>query len=57
MNPAAKMSCPRCGAEMNLHGKKIVLDGSDSDAGTTGEGNLIEFHACPVCGAAASRPA
>jgi ribosomal protein S27AE len=57
MNPVLKMICPRCGSEMNLHGEKIIFDGSDHDAGRADDETLFEFHACPACGAAASRPA
>jgi predicted RNA-binding Zn-ribbon protein involved in translation (DUF1610 family) len=57
MNSAAKMNCPRCGSEMNLHGEKIIFGGSHHDAGRPDDETLFEFHACPACGAAASRPA
>ena len=53
-----KMRCPRCGAEMNHHGDKLVYaadvaGGSKIDLGLGGF--VEEFHSCPKCGAAASR--
>jgi predicted RNA-binding Zn-ribbon protein involved in translation (DUF1610 family) len=51
-NPA-KLHCPRCGAEMNHHGNKMVYEDGD----TLFEGAVIELHSCPNCGSAASRPA
>jgi len=53
-----KMQCPKCGAEMNCHAEKVVY--GVSTGGAEGEGDwfnasLQEFHACPRCGAAASR--
>jgi len=54
-----KMSCPKCGAEMNHHCDKLV-HGSDSQSAGMDEnlgGFLEEFHACPNCGAVAARPA
>ncbi len=56
---ADKMICPKCGFEMNHHCDKLV-HGDDSQAAEGDEnpgGYLMEFHACPNCGAAASRPA
>ena len=66
---ADKMTCPRCGAKMNHHCDKFVYGGGslphntsepDATEPDTAEiepltGGLIEFHACPNCGAAASR--
>jgi ribosomal protein S27AE len=52
-----KMKCPKCGAEMNFHAQKITY-GIGSSAGgdtETAGGTLQEFHACPKCGAVASR--
>jgi ribosomal protein S27AE len=55
-----KMICPRCGAEMNHHGNKLVYD---SDPQGTRQidaalGGLVdEFHTCPKCGATAARAA
>jgi ribosomal protein S27AE len=54
-----KMICPKCGFEMNHHSDKLV-HGSDSNLPRMDEhlgGFLEEFHACPNCGAVASRPA
>ena len=59
-SPAAeKMTCPKCGFEMNHHGDKLVY-GPDSQTPRIDEHLglfLEEFHACPNCGAVASRPA
>lgn len=49
-----KMKCPKCSAEMNFHAEKIVY-GVDAGEGGVLHGRLLEFHACPQCGAAASR--
>lgn len=54
-----KMICPKCGFKMNHHSDKLVR-GSDSHLQELDEylgGFLEEFHACPNCGAVASRPA
>ncbi len=54
-----KMTCPRCGFKMNHHSDKLVR-ASDSQFAPMDEylgGFLVEFHACPNCGAVASRPA
>jgi ribosomal protein S27AE len=54
-----KMTCPKCGSKMNHHADKLVR-GSDSPLPRMDErldGFLEEFHACPNCGAVASRPA
>ncbi len=54
-----RMTCPKCRAEMNHHGDKLVY-GPDSQADRMDEhlgGFLEEFHTCPNCGAVASRPA
>lgn len=55
MKAIAKVTCPRCGSEMNFHGEKIVFESGGE--GVTGDPTLVEFHACPACGAASSRPA
>jgi hypothetical protein len=52
--PESKMTCLRCGVEMNLHAEKIdyteahdeASDVYDEDLG----GILEEIHACPACG-------
>ena len=55
---STKMKCPKCGADMNFHAQKIVHGmsnyGAESEADTSNT-TLLEFHACPNCGAAASR--
>ncbi len=55
---STKMKCPKCGADMNFHAQKIV-HGLTSDSAESEEDSsntaLLEFHACPNCGAAASR--
>jgi ribosomal protein S27AE len=56
----SKMTCPRCGAEMNHHCDKIVYGVEPQGAAATGAilgGFIEEFHSCPKCGAAASRHA
>jgi len=45
------MHCPACGARMNHHAEKIVYP-NDAPAGL-----VEELHACPECGASASRRA
>jgi ribosomal protein S27AE len=57
MKAIAKMICPRCGSEMNIHGEKIIFDDGKDAGGIGGEETLFEFHACPACGAASSCPA
>jgi hypothetical protein len=51
-----QLTCAECGTVMNLHAVKVVYDGSSSDDPDLG-GTLVEWHACPACGAAATRPA
>ncbi len=55
-----KMICPRCGAEMNHHGNKLVYD-IDRQGPRQIDPNLggfvDEFHTCPKCSAAATRAA
>lgn len=54
----AKMKCPKCGADMNFHAEKIVYGLSSDSAEPASDGfnaSLQELHACPRCGAAASR--
>jgi len=54
-----RMICPRCDAEMNHHGDKLVY--SERPEGATNDVNLAgfieEFHTCPACGEGASRRA
>jgi ribosomal protein S27AE len=53
-----KMICPRCGSEMNHHSDKIMYFNDAQEAASsepTIAGFIEEFHACPNCGAAASR--
>lgn len=58
MVASTKMKCPKCGADMNFHAQKIVhglsSDSAESEADSPNT-TLLEFHACPNCGAAASR--
>jgi ribosomal protein S27AE len=57
-NTAMKMRCPRCGAEMNHHGDKLVYTpggAEDHNVDSGLGGRLEEFHTCPRCGASASR--
>ena len=55
----SKMICPKCGAEMNHHADKLIYTGEQSAAGTDASlgGVIEEAHACPGCGAVASRRA
>jgi len=52
------MMCPKCGDEMNFHAQKMT-SWSPEDAGYNEAlgGVMEEFHACPGCGAGASRVA
>ena len=55
-----KMICPQCGAGMNHHSDKMVYftDPQEANASdSTVRGHIEEFHACPNCGAGASRRA
>jgi ribosomal protein S27AE len=51
-----KMKCPDCGAEMNHHADKLVYDAAPGEE-TDESGLILESHACPVCGHAATRTA
>lgn len=56
MSPQNKMTCPGCGDVMNHHAEKLVSaspgePGYDNSLG----GAIEESHACPGCGAGASR--
>ena len=53
-----KMTCPKCGDEMNHHAEKLIYSTETSDARTIDPflGGLIEEnHSCPSCGAIAVR--
>ncbi len=59
LRSSEKMTCPKCGFEMNHHSDKLVY-GPDSQTPRIDEhpeGFLEAFHTCPNCGAVASRPA
>ena len=51
-----KMICPACGSEMNHHAEKLI-DASPAEPSYNPAfgGALEESHACPACGASASR--
>jgi len=51
------MTCPRCGSRMNHHAEKVVHLTGDDDATIDPVlgGPVEEVHACPACGACASR--
>jgi predicted RNA-binding Zn-ribbon protein involved in translation (DUF1610 family) len=54
----AKYVCPRCGAEMNHHADKLLLDGQQTEAQSDfPDGTLLRFYSCPQCGAASSQAA
>ncbi len=60
MSATTKMICPRCRVEMNHHCDKLVYAADPQEAANVDPvlGGLIkEFHTCPKCGGAASRPA
>jgi predicted RNA-binding Zn-ribbon protein involved in translation (DUF1610 family) len=52
--PESKMSCPRCGAQMNLHAEKIDYTAAQEEALALDDedlgGVLEEIHTCPACG-------
>jgi ribosomal protein S27AE len=50
MAETGKMKCPDCGAEMNHHADKLVREGADDEGEV-----MLEAHACPGCGRAATR--
>lgn len=51
-----KMKCPRCGADMNHHADKVLpSESAETALDDAFVANVVEFHACPACGAAASR--
>jgi hypothetical protein len=49
MTSPTAMICDRCGNPMNHHADKLVHE--------PGGDVVVEMHACPGCGAIASRPA
>jgi ribosomal protein S27AE len=54
------MICPRCGATMNHHAEKLVAPPTADDLARNDPvlgGVVEELHACPGCGAVASRRA
>ena len=54
----SKMTCPKCGAEMNHHADKLVdpVKSEDLKHVNPSLGGLVkETHACPRCGAVESR--
>ena len=55
---AEKMKCPRCGADMNHHGDKVLrAESTEAVSDPTFGGSVVELHSCPVCGSGASRDA
>jgi ribosomal protein S27AE len=59
-NQSKKMICPKCGAEMNQHAQKVMDPRNRDDIPRMDPsmgGVLYEMHACPACGANASRAA
>ena len=58
--PATPMICPRCGAAMNHHAEKLLQPIAPDDTAFVDAalgGVVEEVHACPACGAEASRRA
>ena len=57
---APKIICPKCGDEMNHHADKLIYPANPAEIqqpqATLG-GVIEETHACPGCGAIASRRA
>lgn len=52
------MICPKCGSEMNFHAEKLTSSSPEDKGYNAALGGVVEeFHACPACGAAASRVA
>jgi predicted RNA-binding Zn-ribbon protein involved in translation (DUF1610 family) len=55
-----RMRCPGCGGMMNCHANKILYfkEGGEIRSTESSTGGFVEeIHACPNCGASASRPA
>ena len=60
MARSEQLRCPKCGGLMNHHADKLVLAAGDEPPGVVDPafgGIVEETHACPVCGAVASRRA
>jgi hypothetical protein len=61
MAERAKMVCPTCGVEMNLHAEKVDYTAEPGDgAGAPVEdfgGVVEEFHSCHACGRTEARRA
>jgi ribosomal protein S27AE len=56
MSSETNMICPVCGHEMNHHAEKLIAAFPEEPGYNTAfSGVLEESHACPNCGAAASR--
>lgn len=56
----SKMRCPKCGAEMNQHARKLNLAAvlNEPEAVDPELGAIVEeIHTCPGCGWTASRRA
>ncbi len=56
------MQCPACGAVMNRHAAKLLMeaDGApdgEADIGTAPAGRVLEAFRCPECGMSAVRSA
>jgi ribosomal protein S27AE len=57
-NPKSKMTCPKCGAEMNHHADKLTEPVKPEDMKRVNPalgGVIEEMHWCPGCGAVESR--
>jgi len=55
-----KVLCPKCGAEMNRHARKLRSPVSPQDAELVDDdlgGILMELNSCPECGASVARDA
>ena len=60
MPESAKMTCPTCGVEMNLHAEKVdySAEAGGAEALDEGLGGVVEeFHTCPDCGRTQTRRA
>ena len=58
MNVMAReaVNCEKCGGEMNCHAEKVVYDEAEGTADLDLGGPLLEWYACPACGASTTRP-